>query len=60
MKPGARLVTVERLDFLVERLGSIAEKEPHLTGSERASLLWATQLVRGVRDGQVARISALN
>jgi hypothetical protein len=40
----------ERLDTLAHQLWEIADREPQLTGSQRASLLLAVQLISRVRD----------
>ena len=50
----------ERLAGLAVQLVAIGNREPHLSGSERVSLLLAAQLVSGVRDLWVQRIASLN
>jgi hypothetical protein len=54
------MAAIERLDDLAVQLVAIGNREPHLSGSERVSLLLAAQLVSGVRDQQAERIASLN
>jgi hypothetical protein len=52
--------SVERLAFLSERVLKIADVDPGLSGSERASLMMAAQLIAVVREGRLGRLAAAN
>jgi hypothetical protein len=52
--------SVERLAFLSERVLKIADVDPGLSGSERASLMMAAQLIAVVREGKLGRLAAAN
>ena len=51
---------VERLGFLSDRVSRVAELDPTLSSSERASLLLAAQLIAAVRQGALERLAATN
>jgi hypothetical protein len=51
---------VERLAFLSERVLKMADVDPSLSGSERASLRMAAQLIAVVRKGRLERVAATN
>jgi hypothetical protein len=53
-------IGVERLAFLSERVLKIADLDSALTGSERASLVMAAQLIALVREGRLERMAAAN
>jgi hypothetical protein len=52
--------SLERLAFLSDRVFKIADIDPALTGSERASLVMAGQLIAVVREKKLERVAAAN
>jgi hypothetical protein len=53
-------IGVERLALLSERVLKIADIDPSLSGSERASLIMAAQLIAVVREGRLERVATTN
>jgi hypothetical protein len=51
---------LERLAFLSERVLKVADVDPALSGSERASLMMAAQLIGSVRERRLERLAAAN